>query len=208
MTDPHDGNQADHEDVFESVVILWRLWTMPKSAVQAIQFGLDQKKDAAVLGLIIIGFLVFALRGLPDLQTWLLAGGFGGGLAILLNWFSSNLKALLAQNVLISGFGTVAITMAITIIAQSFLTSHYLDFSYQLAETFGTNVLIVLPVAVSLIPTFILWILKARIFDKASVNKDSLLYAGAITFSGGLIVVVASFVNVGIFQRIVELIRH
>jgi hypothetical protein len=211
VTDPRDrqkGNQPGPEDLLDSVVVLWRLWTMPKSSVEAIEFELDQKKNAAVLGLVAIGFLVFALRGLPDLQTWLLAGGFGGSLAFILNWFSSRLKTLLAQNVLISGFATVAITMAITVVVQSFLSNYFLNFSYELAETFGSYSLIALPVVLAMIPTFIVWVIKARLFDHARIGKDSLLYSGIVTIAGSCVVVVASFVNVEIFQRIVDLVRH
>jgi hypothetical protein len=59
-----------------------------------------------------------------------------------------------------------------------------------------------------MIPTFIVWVIKARLFDHARIGKDSLLYSGIVTIAGGCVVVVASFVNVEIFQRIVDLVRH
>jgi len=195
------------DDIVERVGILWRLWTLPRSAAEEIQFPSDQKSKAAALDLMIIAFLVFALRGRTDLATWLIAGGLGGGLAFVVNSFSKHLKSVLEQNVWISGFSTVAVTMFFTLIVQSFLSDNFIDLSYWAGYIFGTSGDVTLPILIAIVPTLALWLFKARVIDKHEITRDGLTYATTITVAGAIVVVLSSLVSDQLFQSIMNSIH-
>lgn len=111
------------------------------------------------------------------------------------------------QNVWISGISTVAVTMFFTLVAQSFLSNNLLDLSYWFGNNFGIFGDISLPIIMAIVPTFVLWLFKARVIDKNKITPDGVKYAGTVTVAGAVVVIISSLVSDRLFEGIVDLIH-
>jgi glucan phosphoethanolaminetransferase (alkaline phosphatase superfamily) len=185
---------------------------VPKSVVQSIQYPPDEKSKAAVFALLVIFFLVFALRGLPDLQAGVFAGGFSGFMAFLVNQFSERLKIQLHQNVLISGFSTVAVTLLFALCIQT-LSNYYFENIYHIvseavAENVNPKAVLMIPAALAVVPTLVLWLIKVRFIDWRKLTRDGFVYAGSITLAGGVVVALGSIISDPLFEGGVNLLQY
>ena len=182
---------------------------MPKSVVEATQYPDDKKTAAALWDLAAIAFLLFALHGMTEWQTWAVALACAGALATLVNYLSKVLKLNLSQNVWISGYSTVAVTLFCTLIVGSFFEDYYKDFALRyLNPIFGEHSIIILPIAIAILPTICLWLLKALIFDHNRITLDGVKYAGSVSVLGSVVVIILSFLSNPLINSLVKLVRH
>lgn len=182
-----DGKIADYADRLR---IIWRLWTVPKSAIEAISIEPENRKnDAAGLALAIMAFLLFVLLGSSGVQTWGFDFAVGIGLAAMVNYLSNWVKWKLNQNVWISGYWTVVIVMICTIFVEAFLSPYYINLDL------GFPAVVIVPILLAIIPTWVLWLVKARFIDKNKMSIDGIAYAAVISCLGGIATVILSLLS-------------
>lgn len=136
-------------------------------------------------------------------------GSCSGVRGRLSDYLSKVLKLNLSQNVWISGYSTVAVTLFCTLIVGSFFEDYYKDFALRyLNLIFGEHSIIIIPIAIAILPTICLWLLKALIFDHNRITLDGVKYAGSVSVLGSVVVIILSFLSNPLINSLVKLVRH
>jgi len=113
------GLQLQSSNESESIgklQLLWKAWTMAASASPYAYHPEQEKKGARYLALVAIVIMTFVLRGTPE--GYGVAAATAVSLGFALDILSRWLKEQLAENILISGYITIAVLMAVVIIIQ------------------------------------------------------------------------------------------
>ena len=183
--------------------LLWKAWTVPVSASNFESYPEDDRKGARKWALAAIAFLTFALRGIHDPKSIVLAIAVAGSFGYALDMFARFLKDRLKESILISGFTTIAVLIFLVILTRVFASNYplYRSLEFALSDIFyGGSVLA--PIALALVPACLVWLVKAIFWDKNTVGVSEVFYSVVITLLGGCAVTVVSLMSDAVFARI------
>lgn len=206
------ANKQAPSDNFEAVrtlELLWKAWTMPASASPYASYPDGDKKKARHWALIAVVFLTFALRGMQDASSLALAGLAAASLAIALDMASRSLKDKLDENILMSGYTTLAVLMFVVICTRVLAgnTNLYLGLQDLFSSWFfGGSVLV--PIVLAIVPTCMAWLVKAKFWDGNDVGGSEVVYSALVTGAGGVAVAIVSLLSDTIFSNLLSIASH
>ncbi len=195
--------------IVTSSIVLWRLWTVPKEAVKALEYSIDERENATLLDLILIVFFLSILRGYQPLQEAVITGGFGLGLGWFINFLSRRMRNWLEQNVFISGYSTFVVMLLMTAGVQKIF---YFDFNNLYASLFdwlnshnAAYLIVIFQIIVGSVLTLALLLAKASIVDKNAVTMDGFTYAIGVTAAAAAGVIVVSLLADDVVEFVIAI---
>jgi len=210
-----DPAGAGLDGMMRGAPALWKIWTVPRNAAPLDNYSTQERDTATWFGLAVVVLLTFLLRGLQPGATWWAAPATAGVIAASLNALSMWLRRLFDQRVVISGYATIALIMAVTIVVRGVFDGSggwYPQFKSTIVgwanaivgpEFIGPNV--IAPIVLSVIPSWAIWLLKARLIDKHAIGLNGAAYAAVVTMVGAIGVVIVCIVSDEVYLRIIHL---
>jgi hypothetical protein len=185
--------------------ILLSCWTIPfeKSDVQT--FNEDDGVSARAFALIIIAALIFAARGVEnhDEAYTAFASGLAIALTIALNLISHALHITVRDKLVVSAYASTIIVMFLFVVIPQVL----FRISPVLYLDLGDIGVTLVSAVVAGVLTFVLLLLKSKLWNRRKVGRIGILDAAILTGGSTVIAIVIALMSPGLFDKFDQLLE-
>ncbi len=216
MSENNGAGGSETRNAFEEIVwtlkkirILFRYWMLPPNK-PTIEAAKDDRTSATALALFVIVALSYAVRGAGNSDATAIttiASGVALALSVGLNILSKQFRIDVSEQIVISAYVSVIIVMLSYIVFQMALQGE-VYFIIYFQQRFG-NIAgpIIAPAIVAVVFTYVLYVLKAALWDRATMTAVGAAHGFLIVLFSGVIVAIVALLTDSQFQKVIGLIK-